>query len=178
MEIKKVKISQIKQNEDNPRFIKDYKFGQLVKSIREFPEMLQIRPIVVNNKNIILGGNMRYKASVEVGLEHVYVVKIDDLTEQQQREFIIKDNIGFGEWDWDILANHWDVSELSDWGLDAVKHDWDDLDYIEEEVENKNFEEDNQIVVILNELDIPNKRKIKDDLAAWLEQNYKGSEIK
>ena len=76
------------------------------------------------------------------------------------------------------MANEWDVSQLSDWGLDAVKHDWEDLDYIEEEVENKNFEEDNQIVIILSELDIVNKRKIKDDLADWLEQNYKGSEIK
>ena len=178
MQIKKVKISVPISNPNNPRFIKDHKFGQLVKSIREFPKMLQVRPIIINDQNIILGGNMRHKAAIEVGLKEVYVQTFSDLTEAEQREFIIKDNVGFGEWDWDILANHWDVSQLSDWGLDAIKHDWDDLDYIEEEVENKNFEEDNQIVVIVSQSDIANKRKMKDDLAAWLEQNYKGSEIK
>ena len=119
--IKKVNISQIKENKNNPRVIKGYKFEKLVKSIKDFPEMMQLRPIIVNDKNIILGGNMRYKASVESGLKDIYIVEAKDLTQKQQEEFIIKDNSSFGEWDWDILANEWEVKELSDWGLDLPK---------------------------------------------------------
>jgi len=119
MQIKKVKITSVKPNKANPRIINDFKFGKLVKSIREFPEMLKIRPIVVNKENVILGGNMRYKASLDAGLKEVYIIKAEDLTDEQQQEFIIKDNVGFGEWDWDDLANHWDVDKLSDWGVDV-----------------------------------------------------------
>ena len=113
-----LKINSIKSNLKNPRFIKDYKFKKLVKSIKDFPEMLKIRPIVVNNNIVVLGGNMRLKACKEAGLKEVWVLKADDLTEQQQREFIVKDNVGFGEWDWDMIANGWDVNELDAWGLD------------------------------------------------------------
>ena len=127
MQIKKVKITSIKPNKANPRIIKDFKFGKLVKSIRQFPEMLKIRPIVVNKENVILGGNMRYKASLEAGLEEVYIIQANDLTDEQQAEFIIKDNVGFGEWDWDELANQWDIDKLSDWGVDVP--------FSEEEVE-------------------------------------------
>jgi ParB-like chromosome segregation protein Spo0J len=119
MQIKKVKITSVKPNKANPRIIKDFKFGKLVKSIRQFPEMLKIRPIVVNKDNVILGGNMRYKASLEAGLEEVYIIQAKDLTDEQQQEFIIKDNVGFGEWDWDQLANEWDTDKLSDWGVDV-----------------------------------------------------------
>jgi len=112
-----VKISEIKSNPNNPRLIKDDKFKKLVKSIQEFPEMLKLRPIVVNNEMIVLGGNMRLKACKEAGLKEVYILKADDLTEEQQKEFIVKDNVGFGEWDWDILANEWDTEKLQDWGL-------------------------------------------------------------
>lgn len=178
MNVKKVSINDIKINPDNPRIIKDYKFSKLVKSIREFPKMLELRPIVVNNKNVILGGNMRYKASIEAGLKEVYIVEAKDLSDEQQKEFVIKDNVGFGEWDWDLLGNDYDFEQLEEWGLDTIKHDWEDLDYIDEEVENKNFEEDNKIVVVLGEKHISNKRQVKDDLASWLEENYKGSEIK
>jgi hypothetical protein len=80
--------------------------------------MLELRPIVVDENNIVLGGNMRLKACIEVGLKEVFIVKADDLTEQQKDEFIVKDNVGFGEWDWDILANEWDTEKLQDWGLD------------------------------------------------------------
>ena len=100
-----VSINEVKANENNPRFIKDYKFKKLVKSIKEFPEMLKLRPIVVNSDMVVLGGNMRLKACTEAGLKEVYILKADELTEQQQREFIVKDNVGFGEWDWDILGN-------------------------------------------------------------------------
>ena len=113
-----VNIQEIRNNENNPRIIKDYKFKQLVKSIKEFPEMLKLRPIVVNSEMVVLGGNMRLKACREAGLNEVWILKADELTEQQQREFIVKDNVGFGEWDWDVLANEWDNQQLEDWGLD------------------------------------------------------------
>jgi ParB-like chromosome segregation protein Spo0J len=118
MQTQLVKISTIKTNPKNPRLIKDDKFRKLVKSIQEFPQMLELRPIVVDENNIVLGGNMRLKACIEVGLKEVFIVKAEDLTEQQKDEFIVKDNVGFGEWDWDILANEWDTEKLTDWGLD------------------------------------------------------------
>lgn len=111
-------IWKIKSNPNNPRIIKDDKFAKLVKSIKEFPEMLQIRPIVVNADMVVLGGNMRLKACKEAGLKEVPVIKATDLTDEQQREFIIKDNSGFGEWDTELLANEWSDLPLSDWGLD------------------------------------------------------------
>ena len=133
--IQKVKINTIKNNESNPRFIKDYKFKKLVKSINEFPEMLKLRPIVVNNDMVVLGGNMRLKACKEAGLKEVYILKADELTEKQQREFIVKDNVGFGDWDWEVLANEWDNGQLQDWGLDLVGFD-EDLDSEPEEKED------------------------------------------
>lgn len=112
------KITDIKANPNNPRIIKDDKFAKLVKSIKEFPKMLEIRPIVVNDDMVVLGGNMRLKACKEAGLKEVHIVKASDLTEQEQREFIIKDNSGFGEWDMEMLANEWSDLPLADWGLD------------------------------------------------------------
>lgn len=119
MEIKKVKISQVKPNPENPRLIKDDKFFKLVRSIQDFPQMLDIRPIVVNDDMIVLGGNMRLKACKEAGLKEVPIIMASNLTEDQQMEFIIKDNVGFGEWDWEDLANNWNVDQLSMWGLDV-----------------------------------------------------------
>jgi len=112
-----MKITEIKPNPNNPRVIKDNKFKLLVKSIQEFPEMLELRPIVIDENNVVLGGNMRLKACIEAGLTDV-PVKVATLSEQQKKEFIIKDNVGFGEWDWDDLANNWNVEELTEWGLD------------------------------------------------------------
>jgi ParB-like chromosome segregation protein Spo0J len=117
MKVDKVKISEVKTNPKNPRLIKDDKFRKLVKSIQEFPQMLELRPIVVDENNIVLGGNMRLKACKEAGMKEVYIVKAENLTELQKDEFIVKDNVGFGEWDWDILANEWDAELLNDWGL-------------------------------------------------------------
>jgi hypothetical protein len=114
----KVKISEVKSNPNNPRIIKDDKFQKLVKSIKEFPEMLSIRPIVVNSDMVVLGGNMRLKACKEAGLKEIVIIKADDLTEEQQNQFIIKDNVSFGEWDWDELANKWDEKSLKEWGID------------------------------------------------------------
>jgi hypothetical protein len=116
MEIKK--ISEVKLNPNNPRLIKDDKFKKLVQSIKDFPEMLSIRPIVVNKDMIILGGNMRFRACKEAGITEIPVI-VTDLSEDKQREFLIKDNISGGEWDWDLLANEWDNEELVEWGLDV-----------------------------------------------------------
>jgi ParB-like chromosome segregation protein Spo0J len=135
MNIQKVKINAIKSNPNNPRLIKDDKFHKLVKSIKEFPQMLELRPIVVNDEMVILGGNMRHKACIEAGLKEVTIVKASDLTEEQQKEFIIKDNVGFGEWDWDVLANEWDAESLEEWGLTIPN--FENIDY-----SNKNEEID------------------------------------
>jgi hypothetical protein len=117
-EIIEVKVGEIKANPNNPRIIKDDKFKKLVKSIQDFPEMLKLRPIVVNDDMVVLGGNMRLKACKEAGLKMIPIIKANQLTEQQQKEFIVKDNVGYGEWDWDDLANNWDAEQLTDWGLD------------------------------------------------------------
>ncbi len=114
----KLPINQVKANPNNPRIIKDDKFKKLVQSIKEFPEMLELRPIVVNEDMVVLGGNMRLKACKEAGLKEIPVIKASNLTEEQQKEFIIKDNVGFGEWDWNDLANNWETEKLQEWGLD------------------------------------------------------------
>ena len=117
-----VKISAIKANSKNPRQIKDDKFKKLVQSIRDFPDMLNKRPLIcftdVDKKYVVLGGNMRLKAAQEVGLKEMPIILADDWTQEQKDEFLIKDNVGFGEWDWDQLANEWDADKLDEWGLD------------------------------------------------------------
>jgi len=117
--ITQVKINEVKANPNNPRTIKDEKFKKLVASIQGFPQMLSLRPIVVNDDMVVLGGNMRLKACKEAGLKEVPIIKASELSEEQQKEFIIKDNVGFGDWDWDTLSNEWDVEQLQDWGLDV-----------------------------------------------------------
>jgi DNA modification methylase len=120
--IQNVPINTVKANPNNPRIIKDDKFAKLVKSIKEFPDMLNVRPIVVNKDMVVLGGNMRLKAIKEAGYKEV-AIEIVDWTEQQQKEFIVKDNVGYGEWDWNDLANNWDSEQLIDWGLDIPGFD-------------------------------------------------------
>ena len=118
----KVKLSTINPNPNNPRLVKDDKFLKLVESIKEFgSKMMPLRPMVIDENNILLGGNMRYKALKELGYKEVpsnWVKRVTDLTEEEKRQFIIKDNVGFGAWDWDVLANEWDSEELEKWGLD------------------------------------------------------------
>ena len=132
--IQNVPINTVKANPNNPRIIKDDKFAKLVKSINEFPQMLNLRPIVVNDDMVVLGGNMRLKACKEAGLKEIPIIKASELTEQQQKEFIVKDNVGYGEWDWNDLANNWDAEQLQDWGLDIPG-----FDAIEVEAEEDDF---------------------------------------
>lgn len=123
-------IKDIKSNPNNPRIIKDERFEKLKKSIKEFPKMMALRPMVINQDNIVLGGNMRLKALKELGyteLPDEWVKRAEDLTDEEARRFIIADNVGFGQHDWEMLANEWDSVELEDWGLDA----WQNIDDIE-----------------------------------------------
>ena len=166
--IQKIKISEVKLNPNNPRLIKDDKFKKLVKSIKDFPQMLEIRPIVVNKDMIILGGNMRYKACKEVGLKEISIIIADNLTPEQEREFLIKDNTSGGEWDWDILANEWNSAQLEDWGMDNWKN-IDDKELFDSQVEDTgayDFPEDNienshvkMVQLFLNDKTEPNFRE-------------------
>lgn len=172
-----LKASEIKNNPNNPRLIKDDKFKKLVKSIKDFPEMLDTREIVVNKDYVILGGNMRFKAAQEAGIKDI-PVKIVDWSEDRQREFIIKDNVSGGEWDWDMLANEWEDLPLDEWGMD-LPTDWASDDE-PKTTETDNVEtEMNSIVVIafdnvadldkitelynLEAIDIPTN--VKEDIA-------------
>lgn len=130
-----VPINEVKSNPNNPRIIKDDKFKKLVASIKELPQMLQLRPIVVNEDMVVLGGNMRLKACKEAGLKEIPIIKASELNEEQQRAFIIKDNVGFGEWDWDALANEWDAEQLEEWGLDVPNLEGVELDAVEDDFE-------------------------------------------
>lgn len=168
MDIKIVDINDIHLNKKNPRTIKDDKFKKLVKSIKTFPKMLEIRPIVVDSDMIILGGNMRYKACVEAGLKQVPIICVDKLSEEQKNEFIIKDNVGYGEWDWEILNVDWEKEKLSDWGLDIPK--WAgglDLD--------KKVNVDNIISLFINLKDEEDQKYLYNKL---IELGYSQNDIK
>jgi hypothetical protein len=155
--MKLVNINEVKPNPKNPRIIKDVKFNKLVTSIKEFPDMLNKRPLIVftdvDDKYVVLGGNMRLKACKELGLKEIPIIVADEWTEEQKNEFLIKDNVGFGEWDWDSLANEWDVEKLDDWGLDlpidleAIKETKDIPDIGEIEFSEELLLEHNYIVL-------------------------------
>lgn len=143
-----VDIKKVIANPSNPRVIRDDKFLKLVKSIQEFPQMLEIRPIVVNEDMVVLGGNMRLKACKEAGLKKIPIIIATNITETQQKEFIIKDNVGFGEWDWEILANEWDNELLNEWGLE-VWSNTDDVDIDNFFEENGDDEEKHSYKIVL-----------------------------
>jgi|TARA_S200002703_G_C3786604_1_gene242560 hypothetical protein len=124
--IEQVKINSISLNAENPRNITDAKFKKLVKSVKQFPEMLKLRPIIVNDQNIIIGGNMRYRACLEAGYKDIYIIKAKHLTKKQEKEFIVKDNVAYGDWDWDLLANDWEMDELNDWSVSVPQRLEDD----------------------------------------------------
>lgn len=127
--IEKVKITDVFSNDTNPRTIKEAEFKKLVKSIKDFPEMLNLRPIVVNADGRIIGGNMRYLACKDIGLKEIPVIRAENLTEEQIEQFIIKDNVSFGEWDWDILANDWKSNKLNEWGLGVWENKIDNTEF-------------------------------------------------
>ena len=118
-----MKLSTIRPNPKNPRVLRDDKFQKLKKSIGDFPKMMELRPIVVDDDGVILGGNMRFRALQDIygkngEVPDAWVKRADDLTEDEKKQFIIKDNSSFGEWDWDVLANEWDAEEREEWGID------------------------------------------------------------
>ncbi len=179
MKIELIDIKKIKKNPNNPRVLKDDKFKKLTESIKTFPKMMEIRPIVVNDDMTVLGGNMRLKACQEAGLKKVHVIKASDLTEEQQREFIIKDNVGFGEWDWDMLANEWDANQLNEWGLDVPdmteteklsKIEFEDIYYEPKEspklklLDCVNLQKFNKKIQIIEECELTKKQK---DVLKW-----------
>lgn len=139
MKISKVKIGLVKPNPNNPRVIKDDKFQKLVNSIKEFPEMLEIRPIVVDGDMQVLGGNMRLRACQEAGLKEVFICNAGNLTPEQQKEFAIKDNVSYGEWDWDALANEWETVDLEEWGLNIPNFSNVELFEVDDKEEEKEF---------------------------------------
>ena len=163
------KITDIKLNPNNPRLIKDDKFKKLVQSIKDFPEMLDIRPIVVNQDMIILGGNMRYRACKEAGIKEIPVI-ITDLSEEKQREFLIKDNTSGGEWDWDMIANEWDTEELIEWGLDIpvfnIEPDGDELIG-----EDKN----NPATIKITFESVEQLQQAENDIRELIDRKYKGA---
>ena len=138
--IKTIEITKIKKNPKNPRVIKDFRFEKLVKSIQDFPEMLRIRPIVINSENMILGGNQRLEAAKKAGLKEIPVYYAEELDDEQQKEFIIKDNVHSGDWDWDVLIdeNLWDKEILEEWGVENFPTFNQDLDsFIVDPVEDE-----------------------------------------
>ena len=156
-----VKISQVKGNPDNPRIIKNDKFKKLVKSIQEFPEMLKLRPIVVDEDMMVLGGNMRLKASKDAGLKEVWIDIAEGWTKEQKDEFVVKDNVNFGEWEWDMLANEWDSVQLAEWGLDV----W----------ENKDDEQNNDVNDISD--NISEEYRVEIELTSEREQEQVFNEL-
>lgn len=143
IKIEKVKISEIKTNPSNPRIIKDHKFKKLVKSIQDFPEMLEIRPIVVDENMIVLGGNMRLKACKDAGLSEVYIIRTTQLTDTQKKDFILKDNNSFGEWNLEELSN-FDKDMLldagfEDWNINAIFGNNEMEDKFKGNIEGSNF---------------------------------------
>ena len=181
MEIRSVKLSEIKSNPNNPRIIKDDKFRKLVNSIQEFPKMLEIRPIVVNADMIVLGGNMRLKACKEAGLKEVPIIFADDLTEDEQKQFIIKDNVGFGEWDWDMLANEWEPELLNEWGLEVPNWgETPDYDILDDDEANGQLEDMTSGVkkAIQIEFDLEHYEEAFELVKFWREQGaYVGAMI-
>lgn len=147
----KVNIGLVKPNPNNPRYIKDSKFKKLVKSLKDFPKMLEKRPIVVDENMVVLGGNMRLEAAKSAGMFEVWIDDTEDWTEEEKRQFIIKDNVSYGEYDWEILGNGWTAEELEDWGMDIPAFD------IEEEKENDNDISDNIDSMFRVEVELENE---------------------
>ena len=166
-------IKDIKPNPRNPRVIKDERFAKLCTSLQEFPEMLEKRPLVcftdTDGKFVVLGGNMRLKAAKEIGLKELPIVLADDWTAEQKDQFLIKDNIGFGEWNFDELQDDWDVEQLEAWGLE---HDWQ----IEPSYEDLIGEEKNKPATMKITFETPEQlQKAEIDIQELLDRKYQGA---
>jgi hypothetical protein len=162
-----IKINKIKPNPSNPRVIKDNKFQQLKKSLEDFPDMAKVRPIVVNSDMVVLGGNMRLKAMQAAGWKDV-PVEVVDWPEERQREFIIKDNVGFGEWDWELIAHDW--PEAGEWGLDVPGFD------IEPSGDDLIGEDKNKPPVMKITFETPEQlQEAENDITELIERKYKGA---
>ena len=178
-----VDINRIKPNPKNPRVIKDDKFSKLKKSIEDFPDMLNKRPLVVftdkDSKYVVLGGNMRLKAAKELGLKELPIIIADEWTEEQKAEFLIKDNVSFGDWNTDDLKTEWDLSQLETWGLDIVlPQEWEQLEYIEEDQEAPAQKINNLITVIVPEAHLDDIVDIEKYIKEHLDKEYSGCNIK
>ena len=179
-DIKLVSTTKLKGNPDNPRTVRDEQFEQLKKSIEDFPQMLEKRPLVVvthERKLMVLGGNQRLRAIQELGIKKVPVMMADDWTEEQRREFIVKDNVSIGEWDAGALRERWGEVDLAGWGVQALAHDWTQLPTVEGSPENSSFAKDQMVVVKLTPEQVPERRAFKDQLAVWLSENFSGCEV-
>jgi hypothetical protein len=167
-----IPINKLKANPTNPRVLRDDKFLKLKASIQSFPDMLNKRPIVAvtdkDGKFMVLGGNMRMRACQDLGMKEVPVILADEWTEEQRREFVIKDNVGFGEWDWDQLANEWDAEQLSDWGLDVpIGQDFSDKN---QEIDTDGFADESVIKLTYSLEDYEKVREALSKVAATPEQ--------
>lgn len=165
-EIKMVSLDKLHKNPNNPRIIKDDKFKKLCQSIKEDPWFMRLRPIIYDETGMILGGNMRYEACKFLEMKEAPAISANDLTEDQKNRFIIKDNVPGGEWDWDVLANEWDVSDLEAWGLDTIKQNYelDEPSFCETSEEKQSI----KIVFFKKDLDV-----IKHELES-LKNEYDG----
>jgi len=163
-----IELSKIQPNPNNPRKIDINSLNKLKQSIKDFPEMLNIRPLVIDNDNIVLGGNMRLRALQELGYKEVRVIYVDNLTEEQKKEFIIKDNMSYGDWDWNLINLEWDIQELSDWGLEIVN-------FVEEELEYDDLIDNNKkrppfIKITLDTID--NLQAAEIDIRELIDRKY------
>jgi hypothetical protein len=155
--MKKLNIKDIKPNQENPRKISKGQLDKLKKSIQQFPEMLELRPLVIDENNVVLGGNMRLKALQELGVTEVPIKRVENFTEDQKREFIIKDNIGYGEWDFDVLEINWNKELLLEWGLDFIGEEQDDEKYTRK-IEAPTYSPSNEVPEINSLVDVKKKQ--------------------
>ena len=171
-----MKLSELKTNPDNPRTITDKKLQLLKNSIKEFERMMEARPIVVDENGIVLGGNMRALSLQKLGYIDIpdnWVFVMDGLTEEQKREFVIKDNAGFGEWDWDKIRSDWADLPLGDWGLDVPEME---IEAKELELEDILGEESNKPAVIkITFKDVEQLQQAENDIKELIDRKYKGA---
>lgn len=188
-----IKLKDIKPNPDNPRLIRDEKFTKLLNSIKEFPKMMELRPIVVDNDGMILGGNMRYKALKELGYKEIkkeWVKRADDLTPEEVERFIVVDNVGFGEWDVDLLLNKWSQEELEYWGVEIPEKFLEDIkdedDFVRrfESIDDENalypiiprFDEKNEIFIIVSDSEV-DSNYLREILSMQKMGSYKNDKV-